>query len=155
MLTLTRHAYGPAATLGVLSVGGATYDTIEQPWRDDQAFASCVPDGNYLLFPYESPKHGDTWCLHNPAFGVYGTAPPVGARGYCELHAANWASQLEGCIAPGLTSGTMVDPSTGQEEPAVMNSQAAIKLILAALGPLSAGHTLIIQPASGITGTGD
>jgi hypothetical protein len=47
----------------------------------------------------------------------------------------------------------MVDPSTGQEEPAVMNSEEAIKAILAALGPLSAGHTLIIQPASGLAGT--
>ena len=155
ILTLTRSIYGPAATLGLLTVAGVTYHTIEQPWRDDAAFSSCVPDGTYMLMPYESPKHGDTWCLHNPAYGIYGTAPPVGARGYCELHAGNWASQLEGCIAPGLSAGTMIDPSLGTEQPAVLDSQEAIRAILAALGPMSTGHTLIIQPASGIIGTGD
>lgn len=79
--------------------------TAELPWADNHPGQSCLPDGVYELVPYESPKHGPTFVLHNPSLGVYATAEdvPEGAVGrtYCELHPANWPQQLEGCIATG------------------------------------------------------
>lgn len=78
--------------------------TVEQPWRDNKPFASCVPVGDYKLIPYKSPKYGDTFALlnHHLDVGVYqGEAKRYG----CLLHSANTNVQLQGCIAPGMGLG--------------------------------------------------
>lgn len=72
--------------------------TIELPWRDNKPDISCVPKGTYLCTWRFSEKHGLCYWLEN-----------VPGRSSCEIHSANvagdiskgWASQLEGCIAPG------------------------------------------------------
>lgn len=126
-------------------VEGVRFFSIEQPWRDNKPGHSCVPAGDYLLIPYYSPKHGATWCLHNPALNIYGTTPVAsGGRSYCELHAANWAEQLEGCIALGLAGAPLYDPAIGAVAPAVEESQNAIAELRQILTPLSSGHTLTI-----------
>jgi len=55
---------------------------------------TAIPYGRYKLTWYDSPKHGRVPLL-------------VGVKGfsYVEIHKANWAYQLEGCIAPGLRKG--------------------------------------------------
>lgn len=134
-----------AATTGVLILEGERFFSIEQPWRDNVQGQSCVPGGAYIMIPYYSPKHGATWCLHNPSLNIYGSEPvPAGGRSYCEIHSANWSEQLEGCIALGLTGQPMYDPFTGLAAPAVEESQDAIKQLLQLLTPLSSGHTLTI-----------
>ena len=143
---------GAEATTGTLIVDGQRFFSIEQPWRDNQAGHSCVPAGTYLLIPYMSPKHGATWCLHNPELNIYGQSKqpvPAGGRSFCELHSANWAEQLEGCIALGLTGQPMLDPATGTVEPAVQESRNAIAQLLQILTPLSSGHTLKITRTTG------
>lgn len=140
-LTLTRTSYTADATCGNLEVDGETLYSIEQPWRDNAKGASCVPEGRYELVPYTSPRHGATWYLRNHALSV-GDAGEQ--RSYCELHAANWATQLEGCIAFGHDDQPMLDPSTGRVAPAIEGSRDAVATLAAALGPLTAGHTLTI-----------
>jgi hypothetical protein len=147
LLTTTSNE---EATVGTLVAGTTTFFTIEQPWRENAPNQSCVPEGMYDLVPYESPKHGPTWCLDNPALKIMGRDTltegqiAMGLRSMCELHAANWAEQLLGCIALGLEGQPMYDPLTGCVEPAVENSRDAIVELLNILTPLSTGHTLTI-----------
>jgi hypothetical protein len=141
-LVLLRQPSGPDGTPGTIWVRDAQLYSIEQPWNDNAEGHSCVPVGTYQLVPYVSPKHGPTWYLLNHELGV-GAADET--RSYCELHSANWARQLEGCIALGLGGRPMLDPVTGRVEPAVERSVDAIDLLHAALGEMSTGHTLTIQ----------
>lgn len=154
-LTLIRTDYGSEATVGRLVLDGHLLYSIEQPWVGNLQDHSCVPDGTYELIPYQSVKHGATWCLHNPALNIYGREPvPLSGRSYCELHSANWAEQLKGCIAFGLHGSPTLDPLTGHVEPAVEQSRDAMALLLDTLTPLSEGHTLTLAPLEGLPGTG-
>lgn len=130
---------------GLLSVGDQQFFTIEQPWRDNKIGESCVPAGSYKLVPYSSPTHGATYCLDNPLLNIYGPGPyPVGGRSYCELHSANWARQLEGCIALGMEGQPMFDPVTKLCEPAIENSVDAIHELFSIINVGVTGHILTI-----------
>lgn len=150
ILYLSRGSSGGAtATLGRLAAPGLFLYTLELPWRENVKGTSCVPLGRYELHPFRSVVHGPTWCLHNPGLNVWAPntgAPPAG-RTFCELHSANWARQLKGCIALGRSSHPLIDPATGIAEPAVEDSRAAILDLLAALSPMSEGHVLNIEQA--------
>ena len=147
-LTLTTVS-GPVATTGALWVDSAMYYTVEQPWNNNHPDTSCVPAGMFDLIPYVSPTHGPTYCLRNPDLKIMGCDEltpdqiAAGYRNYCELHSANWASQLKGCIAPGTNCQPMLNPDTGNIEPAVEHSVNAISAIMAVLG-FQPGHTLTI-----------
>lgn len=142
---------GLIATTGSLWVGCAMYYTIEQPWNNNHPDTSCVPAGTYALVFYLSPTHGPTYCLRNPDLKIMGCDEltpeqiAAGYRNYCELHSANWASQLKGCIAPGTDCQPMTNPATGNDEPAVEHSVTAVSAILVALGQNVSGHTLTIM----------
>jgi len=127
-LTLTSSC-GADATTGTLKAGALQLATIELPWAANRPSESCVPAGEYRLIPYLSPKHGRTWRLHAPELGVWGQGvlAPEGMRTEIELHPANWARQLKGCIAVGLSGLPMLDPETHQVEPAVQDSQGAFE----------------------------
>ncbi len=93
-------------SFGTLSIDGEPVcATCEQPWNDNKADHSCIPEGAYQLLPYDSPAHGPTIVFHNPDLGIYGTPVmiPVGkaGRSLCEIHNANWPFQLKGCVAVG------------------------------------------------------
>lgn len=134
------------ATTGRMIAATLALFTIELPWEDNKPDVSCVPAGLYDLIPYDSPTHGATWRLNNPALNVYGTTfVPTGGRSEIELHSGNWARQLLGCIALGLESAPMFDDVTGIVEPAVENSRDAIAELITVLGALSAGHQLNIN----------
>jgi hypothetical protein len=137
------------ATTGTMFAGVQAFFTLELPWLDNMEGKSCVPAGDYDLIPYESPKHGPTWCLHNPLLNIWSglTATPTGggARSFCEIHSANWAEQLEGCIALGFENLPMLDPITGRVEPAVENSRDAVAELLKLLSPMSSGNILQIK----------
>jgi hypothetical protein len=151
-LILTRTAYGNTYTAGLMIVGKVTLCSIELPWTLNLPGYSCVPDGVYQMIPYQSPKHGPTWCLENDELGVSATNK-AGERSYVELHSGNWITDLKGCIAFGLGDRPMFNPATGKVEAAVENSVNAIAILIEALGPMSPGHTLTIRPAQGLTGT--
>jgi Family of unknown function (DUF5675) len=154
-LTLIRQPEGDGAIAGDLFVGETALMTLELPWRNNLPDASCVPLGKYDLIPYNSPAHGPTWCLENTELKVMGCdilSTDQIARGYrsmVELHAANWSTQLLGCIALGLDDQPMLDPATGIVEPAIEDSRDAVAFLVAQLGVLSTGHTLAIQDAPG------
>jgi hypothetical protein len=129
-LLLERESTNPAiCTLGLLTLPGLVLCTIERPWipardlndRGGKKNESCVPPGYYRLVPHNSAKHPDTWALVNHGLDVVhyegDDGDPDADRATCLIHAANFASQLHGCIAPGLshvkhaTEGYMVTNS--------------------------------------------
>lgn len=69
--------------------------TVERPWHENAVGVSCIPPGDYKL------RHG--------TYTRNGTIAPypdlefvdVPGRANIEIHAANWAHELKGCIAPG------------------------------------------------------
>ena len=65
--------------------------TLELPWRNNKRNVSCVPEGIYpLRYEYSPRFKQDLWELYN-----------VPGRSECKFHAANFARQLNGCIALG------------------------------------------------------
>jgi hypothetical protein len=113
-LLLTRDLRETYCTLGVLTLNDHKLHTIERPWipnpdggKSGKRFESCVSDGIYKLEQHASEKYGKVWALINPALDVYhypGDVPKgreAQCRAACLIHAANWAHEVLGCIAPG------------------------------------------------------
>ena len=97
-LVLNR-TYFKDATIGHLFIAGEdnpVWHTIERPDLDNKRNVSCIPEGKYLVKPYSSNKYPDVWEVQD-----------VPNRSKILFHGANWAHQLEGCIAVGLSSGYM------------------------------------------------
>lgn len=116
-LRLLRDFRGPDCTLGVLVIGDHEFQTIERPWVPHAAApcgtkgVSCIPPGKYQLFRHDTEAHPHTFALVNPSLWVYhfeDDVPPE-QKGYARttvlIHAANFASELRGCIAPGMARG--------------------------------------------------
>lgn len=139
-MNLVRDTFTAAETLGKLAFGDAVADTIEQPEGGDQPGHSCIPTGSYRLVEHTSARlHEDdgktplrTWALVNEALGVTHSPDdplPAGCqyphRSECLLHPANYASQLEGCIAPGASRGHLLGTAGWM----VTDSRATFKAI--------------------------
>lgn len=115
-MKLIRHTFQADCTLGTL-LDSAMNDrfvavTIERPWLDNKPRVSCIPEGIYDVVPYDSPTKGTVFLLKN-----------VPHRDMIEIHSANLASELLGCIAPGLKAGKL------QGKEAVLYSKEAMKKI--------------------------
>lgn len=118
---------GPATeegTFGTLVLGGSILlRTLELPWLNNETGKSCIPAGTYEAVWHISPSKG-------PCYILLGTAP----RTDILIHSANWAgdeskgwtSQLNGCIALGLSTGRLQIPS-GKLQAALLQSRQAIK----------------------------
>ena len=115
-LSLVRDSVQPDpanCTLGVLTIGSQSWQTMERPWipsPDGPCGAigqSCIQAGVYQLTPRYTVRKGDHWHINNPELFVFKEPGdiPAGTYGRSEvlIHGANWAFQLEGCIAPGKT----------------------------------------------------
>ena len=119
MLVLERFCYGPEGTFGYLRLPGMlTLYTVEQAWRENRRNESCIPEGRY-------PLVRDTTGRWQHAKIPDGDVP--GGRTAIELHPANRASDLLGCIAPGLELGVV------RGEWAVLESAEACERVCAYL----------------------
>lgn len=107
MITLERFAYTPEmGTFGKLTFRDFTCYTLEPSWRGNAPGISCIPEGVYSASRYNSPSRGPVWQLNQ-----------VPGRSYIQIHPANIADELEGCIALGSDLGYV------RWEWAVLNSQ--------------------------------
>lgn len=108
-LRLERFLHLDTATIGRLSwSGGPTLYTIERPWLANKKFVSCIPTGIYEL----------EW----DSTGRIKYVPrlrDVPGRSQINIHTANWANQLHGCIAPGLSYSLKGDPMIQQSKEAM------------------------------------
>ena len=84
--------------------------SMEKPWVDNIPYDSCVPEGEYGIQEYSSPKFGNTYCIvnHYLEVGMYEGDAGEDTRYAILIHPANWVAQLNGCIAPG-SSLTVLD----------------------------------------------
>lgn len=100
-LTLTRRSDDGESTTGLLtgllpSGEEMSFATIELPWKNNLHEISCIPPGIYQTEWYDSPRHGRVLRLKD-----------VTDRSQIEIHSANIAMQLRGCIALGKKPGTL------------------------------------------------
>ena len=66
-------------------------ECIERGWRNNESRVSCIPPGEYpVRFEYSNR-------FKRKLYEIYG----VPGRSECKFHAANYARQLNGCIALG------------------------------------------------------
>ena len=92
MIDLCRFVKDHTITLGKLTFGNRTYFTVERPWRDNQTFVSCIPDGEYQMARVNSPRFGaDMWEIVD-----------VPGRTHILLHVANSPGNVMGCVGLGL-----------------------------------------------------
>jgi hypothetical protein len=125
-----------------------TLQTMECPWIPDAAGAcgrpgaSCIQPGAYTLIPRATEARGGHWILKGPPLGVYCYPQDIPAgcygRSLVLVHAANWAHELMGCIAPGL--GRARD---NNGEWMVTSSQAAMAQLRGALSGIESAELMI------------
>jgi hypothetical protein len=154
-LTIRREKSQPShdCTLGLLLIPevSLTLCSLERPWipsttcKGGLKGKSCVPCGTYQLMRHDSVKHPKTWALVNFDLDVIhyegDDHDPDEDRATCLIHPANFAHQLEGCIAPGLAH------SKAGEEFMVTSSVRAMDR-LRSLVPWTDKHELRIEEAT-------
>lgn len=96
-LTLKRRIYDEFETLGTLDVekNGMyidTFKTLEKAWKNNEQNISCIPIGTYIVEPYSSAKHPNTWVIRN-----------VPNRTGILIHSGNYYTHTAGCILLGLS----------------------------------------------------
>lgn len=124
IITLERFAYTPFGVFGRLVFGSFRAFTVERPWADNKARESCIPDGEYSMQWYNSPKFGQTWALIGDTVSLF---PAAGkARSAILIHKGNTMDDLLGCIALGSTLGTV------NGKWAVLNSTVTVNSFLEA-----------------------
>lgn len=115
-LLLTRDVKTEGCTLGWLSFGQRKWSSLERPFiicpnggKGGLKGRSCVPTGEYRLFPHDTEAFPKVWALVNPSLDVYHWPIDVPkyragiARTAVLIHVANWVHELRGCIAIGRT----------------------------------------------------
>jgi hypothetical protein len=108
---------------------------MEKPWKDNQPCISCVPAGDYVIFPTKSPKFGNAYAIENYDLGV--SLMGNTKRTHILVHKANKESELLGCIAPVSSYGILDDEWAG------FNSAAAFARLKNLLGDNK--HNLTIE----------
>lgn len=113
--------YEKDCTTGIAALpSGETVRTIERPWLDNKSNVSCYPEGIYhckWLERSASGKYKRCWHVQD-----------VPNRQGILWHAANVASQLRGCTAPGMKHGKL----WGKR--AVLSSGKALNMMRKELG---------------------
>lgn len=105
MSALRLERFGPDvdATWGRLFLLGTpdVFFTVEPPWHFNRPFKSCIPAGVYDLMRHNSTKYPGSWAMVGDGVSHFKLA---GVPRYaCLIHVANWAPQLDGCVAPGTS----------------------------------------------------
>jgi len=122
---LQRLETSDEGTFGKIEFGGHAWHTGELPWRDNKPLISCIPAGTYLVEMDPSPRFGrDLYELRK----VPGrTVILIHPANFCGDRACGLESELNGCIALGLSVGSL----RGQK--AVLASGRAVAQFQAAL----------------------
>ena len=103
--------------------------SLELPWRGNQPRTSCIPEGTYPMRLEWSPSFRDNlWELKE-----------VPDRSEVKIHAANYVTQLRGCIAPGLKAVDINGDGTLD----VSSSRVAFVRLMAAMGATRKAEIII------------
>lgn len=120
-VSLIRYFAGSHGTFGRMTLDGKAWWTVERPPTGDHP---AIPIGTYGL----------TMGIHHAgkpdAYPCY-WLQDVPGRSAIQIHIANLATQLEGCIAPGLTLDFVT--VGGQKSLGVTSSGDAFKYFMLAM----------------------
>lgn len=102
MINLKRDAKSNSGTHGTFTLGEKDWHSMEPPDLGNQPFTSCIPQGEYDLIPYNSPKYGDCFIMVNEDLNVYAFEDSVGrpedGRYLCLfVHRGNYSRNFVGC----------------------------------------------------------
>lgn len=126
-MKLVRHKETDWGTFGRLYADDGTEVcvTVERPWVDkdadgkrDHGVSRIVPGTYQVKRRLDSPKHGEVFELQD-----------VPDATNIQIHAANWPTQLEGCIATGSAFGDVT--IGGMTAPGVTGSRLAFQKFMA------------------------
>ena len=111
-IKFTIYESAKDGAFGIFDFNGVKFHGVTPYWMNNQKNKSCVPPGRYKLEYHTSNTHPGSWALVNHDLGISHYETPGVPRNACLIHSANWAHELEGCIAPGLNRvGDMVRSS--------------------------------------------
>jgi len=96
---LRRFRSDSVGTFGTIEVGGNVFFTAEKPWKDNEPFKSCIPEGEYSLVPHNSKKYGDVLAIVGGTVSHY--KDEDFERYACLLHVGNYPSDVVGCVCLG------------------------------------------------------
>jgi len=100
-MKLTRFGSIPGiGTFGQLDIGTYKFFTVEREWLNNTPSKSCVPSGEYDLEVHNSNKYPDTYCILGDTVSHYASDKK---RSVCLFHAANYPTDVKGCIGLGKT----------------------------------------------------
>lgn len=84
------------------------------PYRNNERNVSRLPNGIYFIKPHNSPHHG--FCYKVYWADVEGNLVEPDGRTDIEIHSANHAGHLDGCMCPGLKYGVFTKPYGDNDE---------------------------------------
>lgn len=144
VITIRRMRYTDAGTFGTMTVERdgkrITLATGELPWRNNRNRISCIPQGEYAAtFTHSPSRKRMLWRLHD-----------VPNRSGILIHNGNWCGDVSlgmrtdvlGCILVGERHGEAKD------QPAVLNSRAALDRLHKFLDGASEARVLILGDSS-------
>lgn len=122
---LTREFYSDKCIIGRLEIFDGilktfSCKTLERPWVDNRNKVSCVPAGSYPVV-LEYSAHFKR---------KLNELKLVPGRSEVKIHVANYVTQLEGCIAVGLSVGDINKDGV----PDMVSSRIALDRLQEALG---------------------
>lgn len=127
-LFIHRYESSKDGTLSRVTIGETVLYGLEQPWRDNFPFKSCIPSGDYILEPHNSSRFGQTWAFVGGLVSHQHTDCCL--RYACLIDVANYAREVKGCLAVGL------ERSKGPKgEPKVYPSRKALELLRELMSP--------------------
>jgi len=113
--TIKRVCTSEEGTFGVLLYANEAFAlTLEDPWRNNKPFESCIPAGTYQCERVNSPKFGNTFEIMS-----------VPRRDHILFHWGNIQEDTEGCILVGEEFGIL------QNHWAVLSSKRGFEEFLA------------------------
>lgn len=141
ILQLARDTDTGVLTLGILSVNGKKWHSMERPWIPDpggalggKKYESCVPLGTYRVRPRTDEKFGKHFILSNPSNGVYENESDIPAgqsgRSLCLIHPGNYVHDVLGCICIGKDRQAIAGPEGWM----VINSRDAMNELRTVVG---------------------
>ena len=105
---VVRNEYTNNEVLGdIVFLSGLTLKSIENPWVDNKQRQSCIPTGEYKCGKRFSGIVQRTTARRAKKYRQGWEIKDVPTRTYIMFHIANRASDLLGCVAPGLNEGVI------------------------------------------------
>jgi hypothetical protein len=144
VLRIRRFSLGKYSTVSNWHVVGTDFRCIgvERPWKNNQPFISCIPQGTYSMKLGFFSKGG------YPAWEVLN----VPGRTEIKIHKGNRPSESFGCPLPGVYLGVLPNKllashpiiGAGSHQLAAIDSGIAFTRLMTALGEGKQGRGLLV-----------